>query len=212
MKKTEQHSIYSWVILILAIVMIILATTKATAATNGIPVGSEATVTNCDYLNKRSSPQGEIIGQIACGKKLIILSGPDRNGYYKVRELENEEECYVYGEYLKGSSYTSASNQNNQPQKEKNEVKGIGIYVTVDSDKKLNLRKGAGKDKDRVRYLDNGEILELINFSVKNNYVKVRATKDGKIGYVDISFIKFNQMQQCSICDNKCNCECCKQI
>lgn len=214
MKKTERRNIYSWVIMILAIAMIIMATSTVTAAANGIPVGSKATVSHCDYLNKRSSPQGEIIGKIACGKELIILSGPDRDNYYKVREVETGEECYVYGEYLTGSSYTSTQQPTNQPKKEKAEVKGTGIYVTVNSDKKLNLRKGAGRDKDRVRYMDNGEILELLNQDVKNNYVKVMATRDGKIGYVDISFVDFSQMQQNQINDNECNCncECCKQI
>ncbi len=54
------------------------------------------------YLRLRDSPQGNIVGQVKVGTKVYVLSGPDRNHYYKIRY--KGEEYYVYGgddwEYL----------------------------------------------------------------------------------------------------------------
>lgn len=215
MKKTERRNSFPRVMVVLVLSLILLTVTPVTTLASGIPVGSTAYVNVDDYLNMRAEPQGEIIGQIARGEKVTILSGPDRNHYYKVQVNKTGEVCYLYGEYLVGSSSNenttsyspSTSTTSNSSQISQNYTH-TGIYATVNSDKKLNLREGPSRNKNRVRYLEDGELVEILEQTTQNNYIKVVAVNDGKVGYVDISYLDLPSAETDEVTCN-CQCECC---
>lgn len=216
MKKTEQHNNFPKVMVIIALMLIILTVTNVHAQASGIPVGSIAYVNVSDFLNLRREPQGEIIGQIARGEKVTILSGPDRNNYYQICVNKTGEVCYAYGEYLVGtqiqSSPIEATGNSNNVSNKKPTMQGTGVYMTVNSDYKLNMRVGPNRSERRVRYLANGEIVEVLDETIKNNYIKVRAESDGKIGYVDLNYLVSSDSDTLNNEQNNCvcQCECCK--
>ena len=159
---------------IVVLIIVVLSQTAMVASAAVMPKGSVAVVTADTKLNLRKEPQGEIIGKIARGKTVTILSEIDRNGYYRVRVDETGLECYAYGEYLE-FLYSGTAEQ--QP--------------TLPSipDTKLNMRKKPSRKGDRIQYLYNGELLEVVSPQVKNNYVLVRDFNDGKVGYVSLDYV-----------------------
>lgn len=225
MKKAERRNITRKTLVIIAVMLVIWVATKVPAmAVTGLPKGSTAYVNVKDFLNMRAEPKGEIIGKIAKGEKVTILSGPDRNSYYQIRVDKTGEVCYVYGEYLVGSTNLAdgqiqqGANQSSKKPNKIPEDTSTGTYMIVVSDKKLNLREGPDKKKNRVRYLSNGEWVEVLDTNLQNGYIKVMAVNDGKKGYVDIKYLQSvnnqnnepildNTVQTCT-CNCTCGCEC----
>lgn len=217
--KTERYSIIPRVTAIVALVLVLLTVTHVTSLAAGLSSGSTAYVNVDDYLNMRAEPQGEIIGKIARGEKVTILSGPDRNNYYQIRINKTGEVCYAYGDYLTGvtiepnatSTPRPATTSSTTPHKEPTVDLSSGTYATVISDKKLNLREGPRKKANRVRYLTYGELVEILDDGyIQNNYIRVKAVSDGKIGYVDVNYIDFlkDDVTDVAVPGSECNCSC----
>ena len=102
MKSKRNCRSITWgtVIGIVVLTIFVLSQTAMVASAAVMPKGSVAVVTADTKLNLREKPQGEIIGKIARGKTVTILSEIDRNGYYRIRVDETGLECYAYGEFL----------------------------------------------------------------------------------------------------------------
>lgn len=166
-------------------------------------------------LNLRREPQGEIIGKLPRGETVTILSEIDRNGYYHIRVDKTGLECYAYGEYLtvlyenktQETTNNTVKNENYSSQIEKDELEGK-ILVVV-SQKQLNMRKKANKNAERIKYLEYGDKLKAISGKVKNGYILVRDLQDGKVGYVDIDYViwedEYMDTKQCCQ-DSQCKC------
>ena len=189
---------------IVVLVIFVLTQTAMVASAAVMPKGSVAVVTADTKLNLRKEPQGEIIGKIARGKTVTILSEIDRNGYYQIRVDETGLECYAYGEYLEILYDGSAVQQPTMPSipeqapsqpeyptydDESEESIPEGTILVVKVDTKLNMRKKPSRKGDRIQYLYNGEMLEVVSPRVKNNYVLVRDFNDGKVGYVSLDYV-----------------------
>ncbi len=193
------------VICVLALVICILNETAMIASAAVMPAGSVAVVTAETKLNLRAEPQGEIIGKIARGKTVTILSEIDRNGYYRIRVDETGLECYAYGEYLEFLYAGTATQQpsvnipeqepsfTEKPTYEYESEESIpeGTILVVVSEAKLNMRKKPSRKGARIQYLYYGEKLEVVSSEVKNNYVLVRDFNDGKLGYVSLDYVVF---------------------
>ncbi len=210
--------------LVICIILIITITATTVAAANeSLPLYSTARVVNASKLNLRREPQGEIIGKLASGKTVTILSEIDRNGYYHVRVDETGLECYVYGEYL---AFESLGNQTTpvvpnftyEPDEEVSydEIFSSseetfyyeGATLVVTSDKKLNLRKKPSRKGYRLKYLYNGELVEIVDPTVKNGYIRVKDISDGTIGYVSIDYVAYDGYVEDVILPSACNCNC----
>lgn len=213
MKAERKFRIY-FLTAVICIAMLIAGLFVQTATAEGFSVGSIAYVCADTRLNLRAEPQGEIIGDIARGKTVTILSKIDRNGYYFIRINQTGQECYAYGEYLAlqensstAISSINASDSNSTITIDYSEVskyaKGDILYVI--SEQKLNLRKKANRKADRIIYLYYGDTLEVLSSKVKNNYILVKDLSSNKIGYVDTSYVDFELEEKC-YCES---CECC---
>lgn len=210
--------------LAICIILIIatLATTVVAAASESLPLYCTARVVNATKLNLRLEPQGEIIGKLATNKTVTILSEIDRNGYYKIRVDETGLECYAYGEYLAFVSYGTQSTpvvvppftyepDDEEPtyeydSSEKAYFEGATLVVT--SDKKLNLRKKPSRKGYRLKYLYNGELLEVVSDKVQNGYIRVKDLSDGTIGYVSLDYVALHGYEETLPEDCTCNCLC----
>lgn len=91
----------------LALALVILAgtlvMTTTTAYAAGFGAGSTVYVDVEDYLYLHDGSQGPRVGKVPRGAALTIISGPDRNTYYKVRVNSTGEVWWVYGGYLTSS-------------------------------------------------------------------------------------------------------------
>ena len=211
---------------IVVLVIFVLSQTAMVASAAVMPQGSVAIVTADTKLNLREKPQGEIIGKIARGKTVTILSEIDRNGYYRIRVDETGLECYAYGEFLEflhsgsagqqptlpsipeqGPSYTEKPTYENESEESIPE----GTILVVVSESKLNMRKKPSRKGDRIQYLYYGEKLEVVSSKVKNNYVLVRDFNDGKLGYVSLDYvvIEGSEMPNEKVCSPETCCPNC---
>lgn len=227
MKKTENRNIITRVAMIVAAMLIILTivtSMPAMAATTKFPVGSQCYANVSDSLNLHKAPQDhEYIGQIKKGWTVTILEGPTRDDYYYVRIDKTGQTGWAYGGdgLLKPVVNEPSAQTTKKPTT--NETRGTqsyeectdlgaGMLMTVVSEKKLNVRKGPAKDKYRIEYLYNGDVVEVLDGTVKNNYVKVR-TPSGKEGYVDLTYLVYGTLEdqeQDWYLPCTCGCECCK--
>lgn len=201
-KRNCRSITFGTLIGIVVLVIFVLTQTAMVASAAVMPKGSVAVVTADTKLNLREKPQGEIIGKIARGKTVTILSEIDRNGYYRIRVDETGLECYAYGEYLE-FLYSGSATQQPAPsvpeqapsytgpthEYESEESIPEGTILVVDVDTKLNMRKKPSRKGDRIQYLYDGEMLEVVSSQVKNNYVLVRDFNDGKLGYVSLDYV-----------------------
>lgn len=216
--KTERNFRIHFLTIVICISMLIASLFVPTATAEGFPIGSTAYVCADTRLNLRAEPQGEIIGDLARGKTVTILSKIDRNGYYYIRVNQTGQECYAYGEYLAlketgstVSNSTSTSSNNSTATTNYNTTseyeEGETLYVI--SEQKLNLRKKASRKADRIIYLYYGNVLEVVSSKVKNNYILVKDLSTNKVGYVDTRYVAFEleEITYCECC--KC-CECCE--
>lgn len=213
--KTERNFGIYFLTTVICIAMLIASLFVPTATAEGFPIGSIAYVCADTRLNLRAEPQGEIIGDIARGKTVTILSKIDRNGYYFIRVNQTGQECYAYGEYLElkelssttvSSSDTSNSNSSISIDYSEASKYAKGDILYVISNQKLNLRKKASRKSDRIIYLNYGDTLEVISTKVKNNYILVKDLSTNKIGYVDTSYVDFELEEKCCCSDCKCCC------
>ena len=227
MKSKRKCRSITWGSLIGIVVLIIfvLTQTAMVASAAVMPKGSVAVVTADTKLNLRKEPQGEIIGKIARGKTVTILSEIDRNGYYRIRVDETGLECYAYGQYLEFLHSGSANQQpvpsipeqapshTEEPTYENESEESIpeGTILVVKVDTKLNMRKKPNRKGDRIQYLYNGEKLEVVSSQVKNNYVLVRDFNDGKLGYVSLDYVVFegDEAQNKNVCSPETCCQNC---
>ena len=226
--KAERISRRTFTLVICIILIItVMANTVVASASESLPLYCTARVVNATKLNLRREPQGEVIGQLATDKTVTILSEIDRNGYYHVRVDETGLECYAFGEYLAFVSYGTTNTpvivppftyepdeDYTEPEYDSSEnayYKGATLVVT--SDKKLNLRKRPSRKGYRLKYLYNGELLEVVSTKVENGYIRVKDLSDGTIGYVSTDYVAllgnedfiFNESCTCN-----CNCiSCC---
>lgn len=205
--KTERNIGSCFLNTVICIVMLIASLFVTTAYAEGFPVGSIAYVCADTRLNLRAEPQGEIIGDIARGKTVTILSKVDRNGYYFIRVNQTGQECYAYGEYLALKENNSTSNNSTSTTISENSKYAKGDILYVISEQKLNMRKKPDRKANRIIYLYYGDKLEVVSPKVKNNYILVKSLFTGKVGYVDTSYVDFNLRENC--CCNCCEC-CCK--
>lgn len=197
--KTERNYITRIVIFILVIFLLVEMHMVAYAA--GMPVNSTAVVSADTKLNLRAEPQGEIIGKLARGEMVTILSEIDRNGYYFIRVNKTGQECYAYGEYLTfvevGTNYQPQVNYPTYTEPEESEESETeyseweNAILVVTSEKKLNMRKKPDRKAPRIKYLYFGEKLQVVSPKIKNNYILVKDLTDGKVGYVDIDYVAF---------------------
>lgn len=205
---------------VLALVICILTRTAMIASAAVMPAGSIAVVTADTKLNLREEPQGKIIGKIARGKEVTILSEIDRDGYYRIRVNETGLECYAYGEYLEFLRAGSATQQpsvnvpEQEPTRDEESEENVpeDVILVVISEGKLNMRKGPSRKKDRIQYLYYGDRLQVVSSEVKNNYVLVRDLRAGKVGYVSLDYVvleeDFNQNQcDSNTCCSNCSCQ-----
>lgn len=206
-KRSCRTITFGSVICVFALVIYFLTQTAMVASAAVMPAGSIAVVTADTKLNLREEPQGKIIGKIARGKEVTILSEIDRDGYYRIRVNETGLECYAYGEYLEFLYAGSATQQpvysvpeqepvrTEEPTYTYEEEEGItipeGTILVVNSDAKLNMRKKPSRKGARIQYLYDGELLQVVSSKVKNNYVLVRDFNDGKVGYVSLDYVVF---------------------
>ncbi len=229
-KRNCRSITFGFLIGIVVLVIFVLSQTAMVASAAVMPQGSVAVVTADTKLNLRKEPQGEIIGKIARGKTVTILSEIDRNGYYRIRVDETGLECYAYGEYLEFLHSGTANQQLVVPsipeqapayteepsyeyEEESEESIPEGTILVVVSDAKLNMRKKPSRKGARIQYLYYGEKLEVVSSRVKNNYVLVRDFNDGKVGYVSLDYvvIEGSEMPNEKVCspENCCpNCIC----
>lgn len=223
MKKTENRCIITRIIVIVAVMLIIMVhvSMPAMAVTTKFPVGSQCYANVSDYLNLHKAPRDhEYIGQIPKGWTVTILEGPTRDDYYYVRIDKTGQTGWAYGGdgLLKPVETAETKPQaTKKPTIETSNTQtyectdlGAGMLMTVVSEKQLNVRKGPAKDKYRIEYLYNGDVVEVLDGTVTNNYVKVR-TPSGKVGYVDLSYLVYGttiEEEQYKYCT--CGCECCK--
>lgn len=217
MKTRRTFTKVTLIALTIALLVTLLAPSiVATAAEGELPLYCTAKVTNASKLNLRREPQGEIIGKLARDKTVTILSNIDRNGYYFIRVQETRLECYAYGEYLSFVSYGEYSAPVEKPNEyeEKLPAPSGSIYyegatLVVRSDKKLNMRKKPSKKGYRIKYLDDGDLLEVESTDVINGYILVRDLSDNKLGYVSLDYVVLDDCEdyyQQSTCN--CNCTC----
>lgn len=232
-KRNGRNFTFGGVICIIALVIYIFSQTVMVASAAVMPAGSIAVVTADTKLNLREEPQGKIIGKLARGKEVTILSEIDRDGYYRIRVNETGLECYAYGEYLEFLYDGNASQEpiysipeqepiyTEEPIYSYEEDDGItipeGTILVVNSNGKLNMRKKPSKKGDRIQYLYDGELLEVVSSNVKNNYVLVRDYNDGKVGYVSLDYVEIWGEQnlnnkECSPenCCQNCICQFCR--
>ena len=194
------------VICIFTLVIYFFTQNVMVASAAVMPAGSIAVVTADTKLNLREEPQGKIIGKLARGKEVTILSEIDRDGYYRIRVNETGLECYAYGEFLEFLYDGTESHYpiygipeqepiyTEEPDYTYEEDDGItipeGTILVVNSNGKLNMRKKPSKKGDRIQYLYDGELLRVEDSNVKNNYVLVRDYNDGKVGYVSLDYVE----------------------
>lgn len=212
-------------VICICLVTTVLASTVAAASTEGLPLNCTARVVNATKLNLRREPQGEIIGKLATNKTVTILSPIDRNGYYHVRVDETGLECYAYGEYLAFVSYGTQStpiivppftyepDEDDYPTEDESTgdyAYYIGAQLVVTSDKKLNLRRKPSKSGYRLKYLYNGEELEVVSTKVQDGYIRVKDLSDGTIGYVSLDYVMLKDTgnNYFEICTCNCTCTC----
>lgn len=220
MKKTENRNTITRIIVIVAILLILIqvTTNTAIAVTTNFPVGSQCYANVSDYLNLHKQPQDhEYIGQIKSGWTVTILEGPTRDDYYYVRIDKTGQTGWAYGgegflkPVEKKKTNTSTTKTTKQKASEECTDLGTGMLMAVISEKQLNVRKGPAKDKFRIEYLQYGDVVEILDGTVINNYVKVR-TQSGKVGYVDITYleygVKIQSEEMCMFCE--CGFGCCK--
>lgn len=89
--------------LVLMITAGMLVMTTSTAYASGFGSGSTVYVNVEDYLYLHDGSQGPRVGKVPRGTALTIISGPDRNNYYKVRVNATGEVWWVWGSYLTSS-------------------------------------------------------------------------------------------------------------
>ena len=99
-KRNTRTFTFGSVICIVMLVVYFITQTAVVASAAVMPAGSIAVVTADTKLNLREEPQGKIIGKLARGKEVTILSEIDRDGYYRIMVNETGLECYAYGEFL----------------------------------------------------------------------------------------------------------------
>ena len=190
--------------LVTLVLVLLFTVTTSSAATSILEPGDLAIINADTFLNLRDKPQGEIIGKIPHGDIITIKSKVDRNNYYKVYISRTGETGYAYGEYLEflydGSAVQQpivpsipeqAPSQPEYPTYDDESEESIpeGTILVVKVDTKLNMRKKPSRKGDRIQYLYNGEMLEVVSPRVKNNYVLVRDFNDGKVGYVSLDYV-----------------------
>lgn len=219
-KRNCRTITFGALICVLALVICILTETAMVASAAVMPAGSIAVVTADTKLNLREAPQGKIIGKIARGKQVTILSEIDRNGYYRIRVNETGLECYAYGEYLE-FLYAGSANQQppvnfpeQEPSREEDTSETVpeDVILVVISEGRLNMRKGPSRKKDRIQYLYYGDRLQVVSPEVKNNYVLVRDLRAGKVGYVSLDYVALEEdfgQKQCNpdTCCPNCICQ-----
>lgn len=212
MKTERNYGIYI-LVTVICIAMLLTGFSVQAANAEGFPVGSIAYVSADTRVNLRAEPQGEIIGDLARGKTVTILSKIDRNGYYHIRVNQTGQECYAYGEYLTLQEIGTQSNKTEVTPKPNTTIMTEyseyeeGTILFVISEQALNLRKKPNRKADRIKYLYYGDKLQVVSSKVKNNYLLVKDLSGGKLGYVDISYIDF-ELEENSCCEA---CQCCCQ-
>ena len=224
--KTERNFLVCSVrVLIIAVVFLAsLFVTSTNAYAAGLPVGSVAYANVDTELNMRDRPQGNIIGGVPKGETVTILKEVDRDGYYFVKVDKTNRTCYVYGEFLKllrlpgeisePTVQVTPPPQIQIPIPETQPVMDTSIFLplsqlngtvpenatlVVTSERKLNLRKRSNRNGDRIKYLLYGDVLQVVNPQIKNNYILVKELATGKVGYVDIDYVVFAEAFQSHI-------------
>lgn len=211
--KTERNYRIYILVTVICIAMLLTGFSVQAANAEGFPVGSIAYVSADTRVNLRAEPQGEIIGDLARGKTVTILSQIDRNGYYHIRVNQTGQECYAYGEYLTLQEIGTQSNKTEVTPKTNTTITAEyseyeeGAILFVISEQELNFRKKPNRKADRIKYLHYGDKLQVVSSKVKNNYLLVKDLSDDKLGYVDISYIDF-ELEDNSCCEaHQCWCQ-----
>ena len=214
MKKARKLSIYVG-ILVLVLLFTIVTPISATA-NSSLELYSLAYVKVDTFLNLRLEPQGEIIGQIPNNAVVTILSQRDRNGYYKIQVNKTNEVGYVYGEYLSAYYYfddndvsyaelfrpTPTPSPSPTPIPTIKEIRTIstsdGFSLVEDtlvvlSQYKLNFRSNPSINGERIKYLLGGNKLQLLSYTVSDNYILVKEISTGLTGYVDYRYVGYKE-------------------
>ncbi len=186
-------------IIAICMMLIMLIATPGFAMAGGLSAGSTAYVCADTFVNMRLEPQGEIIGKIARGETVTILSGPDRNSYYHVKVNKTGQTCYVYGVFLTADKVEKNVRTKTQNKVNKKEIEcpiceeclencNEHIYY-VTSKHWLNLREGPSMDTKRIMKLYHGVILIVLDDEPIDKFVKVIVLDDGTEGYVHTDYI-----------------------
>lgn len=186
MSKTERCHMFTRGLMIVAMVMIIAISMPTIAsASDSFSVGAKVYVNVNDFLNLRAAPQGEIIGQLARGEVVTILAKKDRDGYYQVKVNSSGKTGYCYGEYLTQQKIEKTRNS-----KVSNDVDlKVGDIYSIHTAVTLRLKKEPSINANYYRFFSDGEQLEILEAKVQEGYVKVRALKDGQVGYAYFKYM-----------------------
>jgi len=193
MSKTERYTITRGLILIIIMMIVSISMPITAMAFESFSVGSVVYVNVEDYLRLREEPQGEIIGQIPRGGTVTILSGRDRNGYYKVKVNSTGEIGYSYGEYLTSEKVERKGKAPVTTKEEDREVTTewyIGDNAYANVSKRLILRKGPSKQTKSIGYIEKNTEVEIMSELAETGYIKVKVLKTGTIAYVDSYYLK----------------------
>ena len=183
MKKTELRSTTRGLIVGVLILAIMLSTPIIALAAGFTP----GTIVYCNaetYLNLRSSPQGEIVGQIKRGAELTIMSNVDRDGYYQVRVNATGENGFAYGTYLSAEK-VEPIRQATREEKDISSRYLEGEILYVNSADRLRLRTKASTDDSSkvIRWLETDEAVVVLNTKVTNGFLYVQTVNDQLKGY-----------------------------
>ena len=149
---------------------------------DALAAGLKATVaTKNDPLNFRTSPNGEIQGQLAIGSSLTILGVSEENGKWVHVKDENGTEGYVFTQYLDFDT---------------NSLPTVDVTTEVSS---LNIRSGPGTNNEVIGSAAHGSQVSLLSYepvTAEDGSEWYRVVQDGAIGYVSAKYLDQGMITQ----------------
>ena len=158
-------------------------TPSATAAPTQAPSGSEQSAKTTEYVNFRSGPGTNYSskGVIALGTT-VTVTDTSNSEWYAVR-LSNGSTGYIFAQYLKLNSSSSATATPAPTQAPSNDGT-VQAKLTAD----VNLRRGAGTNYGVIKVIGTGTTVTVTDAS-NSQWYKVKLS-DGTEGYLFSEYLK----------------------
>ena len=155
----------------------------ATPAPTQAPSGSEQSAKTTEYVNFRSGPGTNYSskGVIALGTT-VTVTDTSNSEWYAVR-LSNGSTGYIFAQYLKLNSSSSATATPAPTQAPSNDGT-VQAKLTAD----VNLRRGAGTNYGVIKVIGTGTTVTVTDAS-NNQWYKVKLS-DGTEGYLFSEYLK----------------------